>query len=460
MKKFLSFFLGAALALTTGLTPLAAQEQMEIAAPPQALSDAYVVMDAKTGQVLFEKNMNKKEYPASTTKILTAALALESRKLGDKVTMTQEAIDAVPWDATHIALLVGEELTVEQLLYGTMLTSANDCANGLAGDIGGDMAAFVELMNAKLAEIGAKDSHFTNPSGLPDDNHYTTAYDMALITRYALGVEHFRQFFGATEYVIGPTNKQPQSRKLGTQSMMIVTSAYEYEGATGSKLGWTEEANSTIVTVAERNGMELICVALKSVGQYDKYKDSHQLFDYAFENFRSVRFPAQDMESKDIPLTGGEGAATANFHVFPDRDLVLQLHSSVKEDRVKITYQYPTAQELDAGAVPTVTFTGPKGAMNGNMGTYPLAVLREGVKDAAAFAAPQWQESSSAIWGVLRFVGTFLLVLLAIGAVLFAILLVLRWYILRNYRRRRRHRRPPQQRGAPGFQTARAVRKK
>ena len=446
MKKIVAV-MGAALAVVAlSLTAFAAEGEELAATPPSTVSDAYVVMVADTGQVLVEKNMNKREYPASITKIMTGALALEYDRLTDLVTMTDEAVFSVPRDTTHIALTPGEEVTVEQLMYGCMMMSANDCANGLAEFTGGTIQDFVQMMNDKAQELGAVNTHFTNANGLPDGNHYTTAYDMALITRYALGVEGFRQFFGATEYVMAPTNKQPEERLFGTQSMMIVTSAYQYEGATGSKLGWTEDAHHTMVTSAQRNGVELICVVMNSTGQYEKYKDSHALLDYCFDNFQNLSYKEGSIAGQDLPLTNEAGEVTANFHVFLDPSFHLMLHKNVDQSGITMSMDVPTAQELEAGQTPTITFALPDtvDAMYTQLGTYPLTVERS----VPAQETVEQPKEESLVWRVLRFVGTFLAVCLAMVLILLVILLAVRWYNLNVLHRGRRRKARPKGRAA------------
>lgn len=452
MKKGIAFALAVLTAFTLSLTAWAEDGDSVSSTPPTTVSDAYVVMVADTGQVLVEKNMNKREYPASITKIMTGALALENDELTDVVTMTDEAVFSVPRDTTHIALTPGEEVTVEQLMYGCMMMSANDCANGLAEFTGGTIEGFVQMMNDKAAEIGAVNTHFVNANGLPDGNHYTTAYDMALITRYALGVEGFRHFFGATEYVMEPTNKQPEQRVFGTQSMMIVTSAYQYEGATGSKLGWTEEAHHTMVTSAERNGVELICVVMNSTGQYEKYKDSHNLLDYCFDNFQNLVYKEGSIAGQDLPLTDANGQVTASFHVFLDPEFHLMLHKNVSQSGITMSMNVPTAQELEQGKTPTITFALPDTVttMNPQLGTFPMSVERTVPTQEPAQDVDKKEESM--VLKVLRFVGTFLAVCAAMVLILLAVLLAVRWYninVLHKGRRRGR-KRPSGARGRTG----------
>ena len=215
MKRLTALLLAAMMIITTGLIAPAMAAEDDV---PETYSNAYVVMDAKTGQVLLQKNMYEKKYPASITKILTAALGLTYAKPEDSITVSQETVNDIwKWgETTHIALEPGEIITLKDALYG--------------------------------AALGLSDTHFTNAHGLPDNDHYTTAYDMARITRWAMSVPGFEEYFCATEYTIPKTNKKDVVRNIGTHHHMLVESAYYYPYAKGGKLGWTTEAQHTAVT--------------------------------------------------------------------------------------------------------------------------------------------------------------------------------------------------------------------
>ena len=177
-------------------------------------SESAVLIDAASGQVLFQKNMNQKAYPASITKIMTGMLALEKGDLSQTVTMSEEAVFSIDRSSAHIALDVDEEITLEQALYALAIASANEAANGIAETVSGSVADFAKEMNQTAVEAGAQNTNFTNPNGLHDDNHYTTAYDMAKITAAALQNPKFAEIFGTEKYDIPPTNKQPETRYL------------------------------------------------------------------------------------------------------------------------------------------------------------------------------------------------------------------------------------------------------
>lgn len=297
--------------------PAAAQQEL-----PQILSKAYVVLDSATGQVLVGREQDTKMNPASITKVLTVALAMEKCALDETFIVGEGALDIDP-QSTHIALTPGEEVTVEEMAYAAMLVSANDAANALAEHAGGTLEGFVGMMNAKAREVGAYNTRFANPNGLYDAGHFTTARDMALITSWALTVPRFREVFGASDYQMGPTNLQPQARPFETSNCLTVTSKFIYDGALGGKLGWTPESNHTIVSAAKRNGMELICVALDTKTKWEKFKDSVALYDYCYDNFHAVQIAPPPGPASAAVFEGGQQTASVLYEIPPSYTVIL-----------------------------------------------------------------------------------------------------------------------------------------
>lgn len=245
-------------------------------------SEACVVMDIETGTVIYYKNMDDTHYPASTTKILTTLLALENGNLDDTITFSENAINSITSDSTKIYLSAGEQLTLEQALYAIMLESANDAANGAAEYVSGSTTAFAEKMSAYAADIGCKNTHFTNAHGLYDENHYTTAYDLALIASKAAKNPTFLTIIGTKEYVIPGTNLRPGQNIQLLHHHKMVNGTIVYDGVYGGKTGYTKASRNTLVTYAKRDDKNLVCVVLSSPGSAYAYQDTQTALDYSF----------------------------------------------------------------------------------------------------------------------------------------------------------------------------------
>ena len=253
---------------------------------PAVWAESAVVMDLDSGTFLYSKNMDVAKYPASITKILTTLIAIEHSRPSEKVTFSENAVYGIEQGSSNIGIRLGENLTMEDCLYGMMLESANEVCVAVAEHISGSVDAFVELMNQKAAFLGCTNTHFTNPNGLPDENHYTTAHDMALIAQAAYNNATFRKVCQTTTYCIGKTNKCGEERWLSNHHKMLPDRDYTYEGCTGGKTGFTQAALNTLVTYAERNGRRLVCVSLRTNGR-QIYTDTASLLDYGFNNFQN-----------------------------------------------------------------------------------------------------------------------------------------------------------------------------
>lgn len=254
-----------------------------------------ILIDADSSEVLYEKNGNSKFFPASTTKIMTAILAIENSNLNDIVTIDQKVVDLT--DGSHIALEPGEELTLEQLLHALLIQSANDAALAIADHTSGSIDKFIELMNSKAKELGAVNTNFVNPNGLHDESHYTTPYDLALIAKYAMKNETFQSIATKPNYIIPITNKKTEDRYLNTTNKIFNSNEkinidgnlvpIKYEGVNCGKTGYTQIAQNCLVTSVDKDGHKLIAVVLKSNGK-EVYADTHKLLNYGIENFDKV----------------------------------------------------------------------------------------------------------------------------------------------------------------------------
>ncbi|MFV0314105.1 MAG: D-alanyl-D-alanine carboxypeptidase family protein [Anaerotignum sp.] len=262
---------------------------------PEISAETAILIDAKTGEILFDKNSKTKMYPASITKLMTILLALENGNLSDTITFSHEAVYGIEPNSAHIAMQEGEQITLEQALYGILLRSANEVSSAVAEYVDGSIETFAQHMTQRAKELGCETTNFVNANGLFDENHYTSAYDMSLIAKELLKQDAFVEMMGTTYYEIPPTNKQSETRYLyGQHQMLNKNSTYYYEYATGGKTGYVTEALNTLVTYAKKGDTELISVVLKCNGA-QHYVDTKALFEYGFTNFETTKvFSATD----------------------------------------------------------------------------------------------------------------------------------------------------------------------
>lgn len=317
---------------------------------PEVTANSAIVMDADTGAILYEKNINDVHYPASITKIMTCLLAIENSSMSDVVTFSADSVYKT--EGSGIARDVGEEMTMEQCLYAVMLESANECAYAVGEHVAGDIDSFVNMMNERAAKLGCLNTHFNNSNGLPDEAHYTSAYDMALIAREAFKNETFRVICGTKTYTIPYTNKHTtEETYLRNHHQMLYplkTSKYLYDYCLGGKTGYTTQANSTLVTYAEKDGMTLICVILDS-STPEHYLDTIALFDFCFANFHMVDVAdniVNENESMDH-ITDND----AFVEVDPTAEIILPVAASYSDAETEISY------DTDDDSLATINYT-------------------------------------------------------------------------------------------------------
>lgn len=270
---------------------------------PSVYAETAVLIDADTGTVLYDKKSNKKMYPASITKIITALLTIENCKMDEKVVFSEYAINSLSYDDANAGCQIGEEMTVKECLYALMLTSANEVATALGEHIAGSEEEFAKMMNERAKQAGAKNTNFVNANGLHDTNHYVTAYDMAMITRAAAKHSAFNDIVNSTAFTIKKNNKRKEAfTSYQRHKMVWPTSGYYFDGIIGGKTGFTDQAGTTLVTYAKRDGMTLISVVLKSNAQY-VYSDTASLLEFGFKNFSLVSAAEQEERFKTISDT-------------------------------------------------------------------------------------------------------------------------------------------------------------
>lgn len=301
-KKFLVIIL-LLISCITLLTGNVQATQLSV----QVDSPYAILMESKTGRILYEKNANEKRYPASTTKTMTALITLEQVKnLEDKATISYDAIYTVPSGYSTDLLKVGEEISVKDLLYALLVKSSNEAANVLAEYVAGSVESFATMMNTRAIELGCKNTNFVNPNGVQDENHYSTAYDLALIAQEAMKNEIFREIVSTASYTLPKTNKYDRVDRtiLSTNELIKKTSKNYYEYAIGIKTGYTTPAKNCLIAGANKDGIELIAVIL-GADEYNSERksmrdtDVKNLFNTIYENFSEK----QVLKEKDVVKT-------------------------------------------------------------------------------------------------------------------------------------------------------------
>lgn len=292
MKKFLSYILSVFMLVTFvgqafggWQTDVSAATKKSLPKAPSIIGESAILIEPTTGTIIYEKDPHKKMYPASITKIMTALLAIENCKMNDTVVYSKKNLDSLTAEDSNIQCQVGEKMSVKDCLYALMLSSANETATALAEHIAGSSEAFAKLMNERAKQAGATDTHFANPNGLHDDNHYVTAYDMAMIMKAAVQYPVFLDVIHTTEYTIPANNKRTEPfQSYQRHKMLFTTSPYYDADVIGGKTGYTDQAGKTLVTYAKRGNVSLISVVMKSNGD-QVFDDTKKLLDYGFDNF-------------------------------------------------------------------------------------------------------------------------------------------------------------------------------
>lgn len=265
---------------------------------PIVYGDSAIVMDMDSGAIVYGKQIDKRHYPASITKLLTALVALENSQLTDEVLFSDDSVSFLEYGDAHIGMTPGEIISMEDAYYGMLLASANEVSYAVAENVGrlmgGDYNTFIQKMNDRSAELGCTGSHWMNANGLHDENHYTTAHDMALITSAVYQYDEYREVVQTLSYTIPPTNLVNESRTFQQNHKMLwPKNDNYYEYCTGGKTGYTDQARTTLVTTADNGNLRLAAVVLYDFGN-DAYIDTRAMFDYVYNNFSKVMLADQE----------------------------------------------------------------------------------------------------------------------------------------------------------------------
>lgn len=368
-RLFVFFSLCLTLCLTlTGALPVQATTVDSISWPsgPSVNAQAAVVMELSTGTILYEKNATDAMYPASITKVMTALLAVENCSMDEMVTFSDTAVYGNGSNSSSIGMKPDESITMEHCMYGLMLASANEVAKAIGEHIAGDLASFADMMNERAAELGCVNTHFANPNGLHDDNHYTCAYDMALIAQEAIKDPTFKKVAGTRVFVIPPTSMTEDDRWVANTHQMVNPAQlpqYRYEDCYAGKTGFTSEARYTLVTYAKRGALDIVCVTMHSQMQADQYTDAITLMDYVFENFsvhpisqlgQAPSFDNFSLFTRFSPLFDRENAPLS---IDTDSHVVLPNGASYSGVEQTITYHDLDTLNQGLNAIGEITYT-------------------------------------------------------------------------------------------------------
>lgn len=315
---------------------------------PGTYGEAAIVMEVGTGAILYGKNVDDQHYPASITKVLTALIALENGQLSDSVTFSHDCVSFLQPGDSSVGLKENNVITLEQTLYATLLASANEAAYAVAENVGKnaghDYQWFIEQMNARCKELGGSNSNFVNANGLHDENHYTSARDMALIGRELFKHPEFFEIVQTKQYEIPASDTCQQHIFQQKHKMLQPDNSNYYEYAIGGKTGYTSDALSTLITMADNGNLKLVCVVLRTHGK-NIYPDTTNLFNYAFDNFQKIAIKDQETSEDISEILEDASGENCGYVVVPkgvefsDLDMEMKVDKENNDEAV-LTYTY------------------------------------------------------------------------------------------------------------------------
>lgn len=410
----------------------------------QLYAQSAILINQDDGRVLLEKNADVRMNPASTTKIMTALLALEYGNINSVVTIPEEAAQ-VPEDSSVVPVTPGEEMTFVDLLYGFMLKSGNDAGNAIAVCVAGSVDAFVDMMNARAEELGCTNTHFVNPHGYTAEGHYTTARDMAIITQEAMKHSLFRKIVAAGDYTMNKSSLRDEMIVRNSNMLVVWGSEYRYEYATGVKTGTTSAAGQCLVGSATHNGINLISVVFKSTVAFPhaKWQDTERIFEYGFDQYHTYTFDElYELMNVVVPISGAApddpsgGMVRLKAVMNRTGSYEKTIHKSELDDlisdfraRTEIVYTRDLTAPIDNGTIiGNLTFT----PEEGNVIT---AVL---VADRSVAAAAPVRTPWDPIGWIASTIPTWLLIIMGVFILFLVILIIARAVIAARKRRRRR----------------------
>lgn len=384
---------------------------------PATYADSAIVMDMNSGAVLYSKQIEKKHYPASITKLLTTLVALDNAELTDTVEFSQDSISFLEYGDAHIGMTPGEQISMEDALYAVLLASANEVSYAVAESVGKKMGGgydtFIQAMNDESEKLGCTGSHWTNANGLHDEQHYTTAHDMARIGAAVYQKEAFRTISQSLSHTTPATNLVNEERTFQQKHKMLwPQNDNYYEYCKGGKTGYTDQARTTLVTMADNGDMQLVAVVLYDFGN-DAYIDTRAMFDYAYSNFSKI-----SLKDQKLP----EGVKS-----YEDEDAYIVLPKSAQFSDVKAEVK----EDSNKDGSGTVTFTY-KGQ---EVGSVKAAIEKTEESSAAVLGKKKDKTTSTVVTGISKFMK------IVIGVVIAVVILLIIIVVLANYRKQIRRRR-------------------
>lgn len=358
-KRILPAVLGILMIIINMLMPFTAYAAWTYPTA-QLTAEAGIVMDVDTGAVLFEKNSSEKLYPASITKIMTALVVLEHCGLDEKVMFSHDAVYNVDAGSSNAQIDEGDVLTVSDCLYALLLKSANEAANALAEHVAGSREAFADMMNAEAIRLGCQNTHFSNPSGLFSEDHYTTAYDMALIGAAAMQNSKFREIDSHTSHTLAATKKVPEGKTVYMEHKMLLEGTKYYDArVVGGKTGYTKDTGNTLVTMAESDGRRLVAVVLMDKTPYH-YVDTETMLNLGFDEFENQKVDSSitDMDAIRKRLVAdtivSDSCQVSDLH-FP-KNMTVSLPKGSSQDGIAYSLNYNLRADAPTDAVAEIQY--------------------------------------------------------------------------------------------------------
>lgn len=310
--------------------------------PIMAENECAVLIDSRSGEVMFEQNADKRVYPASTTKIMTALLVLEAVERGDvnlnsAFLVTPDMLEGLAPDGSSMRLVEGEAITVQYLLEGLLIESGNDAAQALAIIVCGDVPTFVQRMNDKAQELKLKDTHFVNPHGLHDEEHYTTAHDLCIVTKEAMKNKTFRNIVSMAQAVIPATDKSGVRTFLNTNGLISTLryGNYYYQNAIGVKTGHTSQAGFCLVSAAKKGDFEVIGAVMNAAAEDDRHLDSRNMLAYAIDNFKAATPIKRGDMLSEIKVRFGSGSDHTTLSAADDVTVTIPEDANAEDIEVR-----------------------------------------------------------------------------------------------------------------------------